>query len=84
LKPFAGRATAVYGVPIAGHESYAPVAIKASAEAVGVPGLFADDVKDALKTIARTSDAARPPVVLICGSLYLAGTVLEQSGIIPA
>jgi dihydrofolate synthase / folylpolyglutamate synthase len=84
LKPFAGRATAVYGVPIADHESYAGAAIKAAAETVGLPGLFADDVNDALKTIARTSDAARPPVVLVCGSLYLAGTVLAQSGIIPA
>lgn len=84
LKPFASRATAVYGVPIAGHESYPAAAIKQSAEALGLPGLYADTVKDALKTIARTSDAARPPVVLICGSLYLAGQVLEQSGLFPA
>jgi dihydrofolate synthase / folylpolyglutamate synthase len=83
LKPFAARATAVYGVPLIGHPGYAPQEIKSAAEAVGLPGLFADDVKDALKTIARTSDAARPPVVLICGSLYLAGAVLEQSGIVP-
>ncbi len=84
LKPFAGRATAVYGVPIAGHDSYTAAAIKSSADAISLPGLFADNVKDALKTIARTSDTARPPIVLVCGSLYLAGQVLEQSGIFPA
>jgi dihydrofolate synthase / folylpolyglutamate synthase len=83
LKPFSGRATAVYGVPIKDHPSYPPATIKAAADSVGVPGLFADDVRDALKTIARTSDTARPPVVLICGSLYLAGSVLAQSGIVP-
>jgi dihydrofolate synthase / folylpolyglutamate synthase len=84
LKPFAGRVTAVYGVPIAGHDSHAPADIKGAADKINLPGLFADNVKDALKTIARTSDPARPPVVLICGSLYLAGQVLEQSGIYPA
>ncbi len=83
LKPFAGRATAVYGVPIKGHDSFAPAAIKSAADAISLPGLFADDVRDALKTIARTSDTARPPIILICGSLYLAGQVLEQSGIFP-
>ncbi len=83
LKPFAGRATAVYGVPIKGHDSHAPATIKSAADAISLPGLYADDVRDALKTIARTSDAARPPVILICGSLYLAGQVLEQSGIFP-
>jgi dihydrofolate synthase/folylpolyglutamate synthase len=83
LKPFAGRATAVYGVPIAGHASYTPTAIKAAADALSLPGLYADNVKDALKTISRTSDAARPPVILVCGSLYLAGEVLADSGLIP-
>jgi dihydrofolate synthase / folylpolyglutamate synthase len=84
LKPFAGRATAVYGVPIAGHDSHAPADIKAAADALNLPGLYAENVKDALKTISRTSDAARPPVILVCGSLYLAGQVLEASGLYPA
>ena len=35
------------------------------------------DVEDALGWIARHADRARPPVVLIMGSLYLAGEVLE-------
>ncbi len=84
LKPFVGKAAGVYGVPIAGHDSYSATAIKHAADALGLPGLFATDVKDALKAIAKRSDAGQPPIILVCGSLYLAGQVLEQSGLTPA
>lgn len=84
LRPFAGRATALYAVPIAGHDSHAPVALAGMADAVAVPGRTADSVADALKAIARGADRQRPPVVLVCGSLYLAGAVLEESGLLPS
>ena len=41
-------------------------------------------VEDALGWIARHADRARPPIVLILGSLYLAGEVLRKNGQPPA
>ncbi|MCH8684190.1 bifunctional folylpolyglutamate synthase/dihydrofolate synthase [Pedomonas mirosovicensis] len=84
LRPFASRATALYAVPIEGHEHFSPVDLAAMAEAIGLPGQPADSVAAALKAIANGADRQRPPVVLVCGSLYVAGRVLEESGLIPA
>jgi dihydrofolate synthase / folylpolyglutamate synthase len=81
LKPFVGRATAVYGVPVADHSAHPPATIAAVARANALPGQSCDSVAHALKTIAGQADPKRPPVVLITGSLYLAGTVLAESGI---
>jgi len=80
LKPFAGRATAVYTVPIAGHESHDPAELVRVARETGLPGSASPGVAEALAEIARGSDRARPPVVLITGSLHLAGTVLAANG----
>jgi dihydrofolate synthase/folylpolyglutamate synthase len=44
----------------------------------------ASSVEHALGWIARHTDRERPPVVLILGSLYLAGEVLEKNGQPPA
>lgn len=84
LKPFAGRATAVYTVPIENHACHEPAALAAIVKEMGMPGLPATDVADALAQIARGADRARPPVVLIAGSLYLAGEVLAANGYQPA
>ena len=54
------------------------------AKDAGLPGLAAADVGDALAQIARGADRARPPVVLIAGSLYLAGEVLAANGYLPS
>lgn len=83
LRPFANRATALYGVPIPEHEHYLPNDLAALADAIGLPGQAADSVPAALRAIAKGADRQRPPVVLVCGSLYLAGEVLETSGLIP-
>lgn len=83
LKPFAGRATAVYTVPIAEHEAHDPTALAAIAKDAGLPGIATTGVADALAQIARGADRARPPVVLIAGSLYLAGEVLTANGYQP-
>lgn len=83
LKPFAGRATAIYGVPVAEHACHAPDAIAAASEAIGIPGLAVTSVADALKRIAHGTDRARPPVILIGGSLYLAGEMLKANGQVP-
>jgi len=84
VKPFAGRVTALYAVSIPGHDhAHPPASLAAVARANAIPGQSAGGVEHALKTIAAGADPKRPPVVLITGSLYLAGHVLEKSGIIP-
>ena len=84
FKPFAGRATAVYAVPVPGHASHAPDTLIARAREAGLPGVAAADVGDALSAIARGADRARPPTVLITGSLHLAGSVFAANGQTPA
>ena len=84
FKPFAGRATAVYAVPIAGHAVHAPEVVVARAREAGLPGVAASDVGEAFTAIARGADRARPPVVLVTGSLHLAGAVLAANGQPPA
>ena len=41
------------------------------------------DAAEALTEIAHGSDRARPPVVLVTGSLHLAGAVLAANGQVP-
>jgi dihydrofolate synthase/folylpolyglutamate synthase len=40
-------------------------------------------MEDALGWIARHADRAAPPIVLILGSLYLAGEVLRKNDQVP-
>jgi dihydrofolate synthase/folylpolyglutamate synthase len=84
LKPFAGRGTAVYAVPIVGHASHPVETIVARAKETGLPGIAAGSVAGALSALAKGADRARPPVVLITGSLHLAGEVLAANGQVPA
>ena len=67
-------------MPVPGHEHHPPAALAAAARAAGLGAMPAADVEDALGWIARHADRARPPIVLIMGSLYLAGEVLEANG----
>ena len=80
LKPFAGRATAVYAVPIERHEAHSPAELARVAHDTGLPGIAVGSVAEALAAIAKGADRARPPVVLITGSLYLAGAALAANG----
>ena len=50
---------------------------------MGLNGRAAAGVEEALGWIARHADRAHPPVVLILGSLYLAGEVLKRNGQAP-
>ncbi|MGK6355245.1 bifunctional folylpolyglutamate synthase/dihydrofolate synthase [Sphingomonas sp. DT-207] len=77
LAPLARSLT---GVPVPGHGFHAPAHL---AQLAGAIGREAPDVLAALVAIAARSHAADPPVVLVCGSLYLAGTVLEANGELP-
>ncbi len=83
LKNFAGLARRVVAVPIPSQEkSLLPEELAETARAVGLPAQEADDIETALVAI-RLFDLAPPPRVLITGSLYLAGAVLDLNGTLP-
>ena len=84
LKPFRNRSITLHAVPIPGHAHHQPTALVAAARQEGITALAARDVADALGWIARHADRAAPPIVLILGSLYLAGEVLKENGQVPA
>src|SRR4051812_44145312 len=84
LKPFAGRHAQLHAVPVPGHAYHAPPELALSARALGLAARADKGVEEALGWIARHADRARPPVVLILGSLYLAGEVLRANDQIPA
>jgi dihydrofolate synthase/folylpolyglutamate synthase len=83
LRPFANRAATLHAVPVAGHPHHAPADLAAAARARGLTSLTAADVDAALGWIARHADRGRPPIVLVMGSLYLAGQVLLSNGQAP-
>ena len=83
LKPFRGRAVTLHAIPIEGHAHHAPAALTAVAREQGITALTARDVEHALGWIARHADRATPPIVLILGSLYLAGEILRKNGQAP-
>lgn len=79
LKPFRNRSPVLHGVPVQNHAHHSPEALAAAARDAGLTAMPARDVEDALRWIARHADRAQPPVVLILGSLYLAGEVLRKN-----
>jgi dihydrofolate synthase/folylpolyglutamate synthase len=84
LKPFTGRAPDLHTVPVPGHAHHAPADLASSARALGLTARVEGSVDSALGWIARHAERERPPVVLILGSLYLAGEVLRANGQPPA
>jgi dihydrofolate synthase/folylpolyglutamate synthase len=83
LSPFAEIATTLHAVPIANHEHHAPHALATVAHTLGIAAHTADGIADALRDIVEIADVAEPPIVLILGSLYLAGEVLRANGELP-
>jgi dihydrofolate synthase/folylpolyglutamate synthase len=83
LKPFANRASSLHAVPVPGHPHHSPEALVAAARTIGLAGSPARDPQAALGWIGRHADRAEPPIVLILGSLYLAGEVLRANGQVP-
>ena len=79
LKPFRNRAITLHTIPVPGHAHHSPADLASTARAAGFNAVPAQDVEDALGWIARHADRAHPPVVLILGSLYLAGDVLRRN-----
>ncbi|MDG2341225.1 MAG: bifunctional folylpolyglutamate synthase/dihydrofolate synthase [Paracoccaceae bacterium] len=78
LKPLARHADSFTGVSIPGEANTLPAATTAKmAEQVGMQATTSETVADALAAIVAIEPQAR---VLICGSLYLAGSVLRENG----
>lgn len=78
LKPLAPQVASLTAVDIPGEINALPAAdIAATARAAGIEVQTAGSVAEALTTIAAAAPGAR---VLICGSLYLAGSVLRENG----
>jgi dihydrofolate synthase/folylpolyglutamate synthase len=81
LDRFAPLAEALVAVPVPGHEHHAPADLAEAARARGLIGAEADDLPHALSLILQR--AADAPLVLILGSLYLAGVALAQNDELP-
>lgn len=81
LRPLLSRATSLYAVAEPDQHLALPVEqIIAASGGVAVPG---PDVEGALRQIAQAGQRVRdrPVRVLICGSLYLAGSVLGRTSL---
>ena len=78
MVPLASQTTALHAVTIPGEKNTLPAeTTRDAALAAGIKADVAGSVAEALAEIAATSPEAR---VLICGSLYLAGSVLRENG----
>ena len=78
MRPLAGVADSLHAVSIPGQAATLSAEdTLAKARAAGLTAEKAGNVADALADILAESPGAR---VLICGSLYLAGIVLQQNG----
>lgn len=83
LGNFTGLARRVIAVPIAGQpNSLAADTIAEMARAAGIPAWSTDSIEQALATAVRL-ELEPPPRILITGSLYLAGQVLQDNGTPP-
>ncbi len=78
MQPLAGQVTQLQAVTIPGEANTLPAEVTRDvALSVGIKAVTAGSVAAALSEIAAASPEAR---VLICGSLYLAGSVLRENG----
>ena len=78
LRPLAQVAASLHAVAIPGETATLPAEdTAAAASAVGLPATVSASVAEALSDIVAKDPDAR---ILICGSLYLAGSVLRENG----
>ena len=83
LTPLAAHGDRLFAVPVPGHATHDPVALAGAAATLGMRATACPDLSAALARVSAEADPARPPHVLILGSLYLAGTVLAANGTPP-
>ena len=78
MTPLKGQVTRLHAVSIPGEANTLPAEVtRDAALGAGIPAVTALSVAEALADIAKANPDAR---VLICGSLYLAGSVLRENG----
>jgi dihydrofolate synthase/folylpolyglutamate synthase len=77
LRPLAPHSKRARAIAIPGHASFSAAEATERAQAVGLPCTPADGVAAAIADLRASTD--KPLRVLICGSLYLAGTVLAEN-----
>jgi len=78
MRPLAGQVTRLHAVSIPGEKNTLPAEeTRDAARAAGMMAETAPSVAAALAEIAAKAPEAR---VLICGSLYLAGSILRENG----
>lgn len=78
MQPLAAHVTQLYGVSIPNEKNTLLAAeTVAAAQGAGIMATEAGSVADALTQIVQVNPNAR---VLICGSLYLAGSILRENG----
>ncbi|MEP6445979.1 MAG: folylpolyglutamate synthase/dihydrofolate synthase family protein [Hyphomicrobiales bacterium] len=81
FKPFADLVRHCFTVPLANTENAIdPEALAAFAIEAGVSAQSSDSVEAALEQLSENWQYERPPRILIGGSLYLVGEVLERNG----
>ncbi|MFO0996880.1 MAG: folylpolyglutamate synthase/dihydrofolate synthase family protein [Alphaproteobacteria bacterium] len=79
LEPLAPFTRSLVAVPVPGHAAALPAAdVEKLARGLGIQATSAADTGAALYAI--TAKSPRPGRILVCGSLYLAGTVLAANG----
>ncbi len=71
-------------MPVPDHEHHTPETLVAIARGMGMIANIATDVPTALADITAAADPAEPPIVLVLGSLYLAGEVLAANDEAPS
>jgi dihydrofolate synthase/folylpolyglutamate synthase len=81
---FRGLARHVVTIGIPGEDAaFGPGALYDRVRAAGLEASPAEDVEDAMLQVAamsRMDEEDTPPRILICGSLYLAGSILAENG----
>lgn len=78
MEPLAPHAQRLHAISIPGEKNTLPAEVtRDAALAAGLDAVTAGSVQEALSAILATAPKAR---VLICGSLYLAGSVLRENG----
>jgi dihydrofolate synthase/folylpolyglutamate synthase len=82
LRNFFGLARRIITVPIHQDKAIPAASLAEIAQAIGIPAIARGDVESAL-AVAGHLDLEPAPRVLITGSLYLAGEVLEANGTPP-
>lgn len=78
MRPIAAQAASLTAVSIPGEaNTLSAEATQSAAAAAGIAATTADSVLAAVQAVAARDTSAR---ILICGSLYLAGSILRENG----